>query len=188
MDGTTPEALRLLEAFVNTADLEEDTDELGTPEALAAWLVERRLLDGSDEIGEAGLTRMLSLREALRAVLLSHAGEPEDGGALGVLDAEAARAPLRMRLDGAGLVTLGPACGGVDGAVATLLAAIVHATGDGTWARLKACRKHSCRWAYYDHSRNGSRSWCTMSTCGNRTKARRYRERQRVSSPLTSAH
>src|SRR5258708_2480291 len=175
----TPEVLRTLEEFVNSTDIEEGTDAVGTPAAMAAWLVDHGLIDGATEVGPPELERLLRLREALRAVLLAHAGEADDDEANALLDAEGASAPLRVRLD-AGGVTLGPACRGVDGAVATLLASIVRAAGDGNWTRLKACRKHSCRWAYYDFSRNGSRNWCTMRTCGNRTKARRYRERQRI--------
>ena len=43
---------------------------------------------------------------------------------------------------------------------------------DGTFARLKACREHTCEWAFYDHSRNRSATWCSMEVCGNRAKAR----------------
>jgi predicted RNA-binding Zn ribbon-like protein len=48
---------------------------------------------------------------------------------------------------------------------------------DGTWKRLKACRNHGCRWAFYDYSKNRSGSWCSMQLCGNRTKTRSYRRR-----------
>jgi predicted RNA-binding Zn ribbon-like protein len=48
----------------------------------------------------------------------------------------------------------------------------------GTWDRLKACRQETCRWAFYDNTKNRSGVWCTMEVCGNRAKARSYRERQ----------
>ena len=35
----------------------------------------------------------------------------------------------------------------------------------------------NCGWLFLDTSRNGSRRWCDMSTCGNRAKARRYYRR-----------
>ena len=38
--------------------------------------------------------------------------------------------------------------------------------GDGT-----------CGWLFLDTTKNGSRKWCEMRTCGNRAKARRYYER-----------
>jgi predicted RNA-binding Zn ribbon-like protein len=61
-----------------------------------------------------------------------------------------------------------------------LSSAIVEATIAGTWERLKVCRDDECRWAFYDHSKNARGAWCTMRVCGNRAKARAYRERQRT--------
>ena len=77
---------------------------------------------------------------------------------------------------------LGPAHGGLDGALARLLAIIDNASCDGTWERLKVCAEQTCRYAFYDHSRNRSGSWCSMAVCGNRAKARSYRERRRTAS------
>jgi len=51
---------------------------------------------------------------------------------------------------------------------------------DESWNRLKACRLDDCQWAFYDQSKNRSRTWCSMKVCGNRAKARAYRERQRA--------
>jgi predicted RNA-binding Zn ribbon-like protein len=45
---------------------------------------------------------------------------------------------------------------------------------------MKACALHdSCEWAFYDWSKNRSGTWCDMAVCGNRAKARAYRERRR---------
>ena len=40
--------------------------------------------------------------------------------------------------------------------------------------RLHACASDTCRWLFLDTSKNGTRRWCDMKTCGNRAKARRY--------------
>ena len=69
---------------------------------------------------------------------------------------------------------------GVDGLLGRVLAVAYGAMIDGTWPRLKACRNHGCRWAFYDESRNRSASWCSMQLCGNRTKTRAYRRRHSV--------
>lgn len=45
----------------------------------------------------------------------------------------------------------------------------------GNLERLKQCPGHDCGWLFFDHSKNNSRRWCDMATCGNRTKARRHR-------------
>jgi predicted RNA-binding Zn ribbon-like protein len=58
--------------------------------------------------------------------------------------------------------------------------AIVEATLMGTWTHLKVCRSDTCRWAFYDHSKNGRSCWCSMRVCGSREKARTYRARQRA--------
>jgi len=44
------------------------------------------------------------------------------------------------------------------------------------WERLKLCDSDPCRWAFYDRSKNQSSRWCKMASCGNREKARRFRE------------
>ena len=47
----------------------------------------------------------------------------------------------------------------------------------GSLERVKVCDAHDCGWFFVDVSRNRSRRWCDMAGCGNRVKARRYRER-----------
>ena len=47
----------------------------------------------------------------------------------------------------------------------------------GDFARLKQCPGHGCGWLFYDRSKNNSRRWCDMAVCGNRSKAKRHRER-----------
>jgi predicted RNA-binding Zn ribbon-like protein len=85
----------------------------------------------------------------------------------------------RVAFDADGAPRLEPVASGLDRAVAELYAIIERAAVDGTWERLKVCGDHGCRWAFYDHSKNRSRSWCNMAVCGNRAKAREYRRRQR---------
>ena len=46
---------------------------------------------------------------------------------------------------------------------------------------LRVCASESCAWLFLDTSRNGSRRWCSMRTCGNRAKARRHHARVRAS-------
>ncbi len=46
--------------------------------------------------------------------------------------------------------------------------------------RIHECAGPDCSWLFVDKSKNGSRRWCDMKTCGNRAKARRHRTRQVV--------
>lgn len=45
---------------------------------------------------------------------------------------------------------------------------------------VRFCEAPDCEWLFLDHSRNRSRRWCDMTTCGNRQKARRHYERLRA--------
>jgi predicted RNA-binding Zn ribbon-like protein len=174
-----PGQLEIVRSFVNSVDLEDETEELGSPGELATWLAAHDLAGGETRATRADVDRAIGLREALRAVLLSHNGGPgAPAEAVSTLDKAARRARVQLRFrEGAG-TALEPDAGGVDGALGRLLA-IVHASiADGTWSRLKACREGSCAWAFYDHTKNRSGRWCTMEVCGNRAKAQTYRRRR----------
>jgi predicted RNA-binding Zn ribbon-like protein len=170
-----PGDLALVERFVNTADLEKQTDAIAEPGALARWAREERVARATFTRDDTA--RVLAFREALRALLLSHHGEPADRDAVAVLRDEGARVPLMLEFDPEGSSSLAPAGSGADALLGRMLAAIARAEADGTWARMKACPADDCRWAFYDHSRNRSRTWCSMAACGNRAKARSYRAR-----------
>jgi predicted RNA-binding Zn ribbon-like protein len=43
--------------------------------------------------------------------------------------------------------------------------------------RVKDCGDPTCRWLFLDTSKNHTRRWCDMKTCGNRMKARRHQAR-----------
>ncbi len=45
--------------------------------------------------------------------------------------------------------------------------------------RVRECDGASCTWLFLDRSRNRSRRWCSMESCGNRAKARRHYRRRR---------
>jgi predicted RNA-binding Zn ribbon-like protein len=45
-------------------------------------------------------------------------------------------------------------------------------------AHVRECGSETCRWLFLDRSRNHSRRWCDMKTCGNRRKASRFHARQ----------
>jgi predicted RNA-binding Zn ribbon-like protein len=47
---------------------------------------------------------------------------------------------------------------------------------------LRECQSPDCSWLFVDRSRTKRRRWCSMQTCGNRAKARRFHERRRRSS------
>ena len=49
-------------------------------------------------------------------------------------------------------------------------------------ARVHHCSNDQCQWIFLDTSRNMSRRWCQMESCGNNAKARTHYQRHRVES------
>ena len=172
---TAPPELEVLQRFVNTFDVETGADELDSPATLRRFLADAGLPAG--RLTAEDLERARRVREALRSLMGINNGQPLDPGAPEVLAAAGRAATLHVEVDGEGRARLSPAGGGLDAALAVLLAAVARAQEDGSWKRMKACAAHTCQWAFYDHSRNRSRTWCDMAVCGNRAKARSYRAR-----------
>jgi predicted RNA-binding Zn ribbon-like protein len=174
-----PDRLELVERFVNSLHMHEnreDEEHFTSPDALRAWLAERDLISADEEVSEGDLRRALDVREGLRALALANNGEELDQAAVESLDRAASRAGLRVQAF-SGAPRLAPDAGGVDGALATLLAAVATSVADGSWERFKACPRDCCQWAFYDNSKNRSAKWCDMASCGNVEKARRHRKR-----------
>ncbi|MER6172421.1 CGNR zinc finger domain-containing protein [Streptosporangium sp. NPDC001681] len=166
--------------FVNTYDVESDTDSIPTPAALAAWLGGRGLIRPGEVADETDLATAVGLREGLRAALRHDHDRPggADGHGAGLPRAFAAL-PLRVTLTADGPV-LEPVVTGVLGGLAEIAAAVMGTHAGGMWSRLKVCAESTCQWAFVDSSKNRSRSWCSMRVCGNRTKTRAYRARRQT--------
>jgi len=156
LPNPAPEPLRQVQLFVNTIDREHGREWIG------GWLDEHGLTTAAE-------ASAVELREALRMLLYVN----NVGG-----DAPEAVALVGERARSSVLVELGP--GGVvltgKDALGEVTAIALTAMLDGTWPRLKVCRK--CEWSFYDNSKNRSGSWCSMQLCGNRLKTRAYRKRK----------
>ncbi|HWM06740.1 MAG TPA: CGNR zinc finger domain-containing protein [Actinophytocola sp.] len=152
---TTDVDVDLVLDFLNTIDVEDGTDVLGDLVGWHAWL-------SAHGLTAAEVTPVRDARTAMRAAV----GEP--GSAAPGLSAQ-----VTVSLD-TGTPRL--VAGDVVGAV---LAAASRLVVLGEWDRIKICPADDCRWAFFDRSRNHSRTWCSMRVCGNREKARAWRERAR---------
>lgn len=179
-----------MQAFANTFwDLDRGgADAWGDAGEYAGWLRARGFAGGPGlVVSEPDRARAIELREALRALALRHhdASGPAPAGApaLAVLDAAAARAPVRVALAGGGPPVHVPVGDGPDDALALVVAVVAEAMAEGTWSRMKACPGPHCGWVFYDGSKNRSRQWCSMQICGNRVKGREFRARRRTGRP-----
>ncbi|MFI0354138.1 CGNR zinc finger domain-containing protein [Actinomadura sp. 9N407] len=173
----SPSAL-LLRDFVNTLDVECATDAIDTPPRLAEWLAARSLVPRRTAAEKVDVTTAAALREGLRAAMLGHHG-PDASAMPAELEGALERLPLRLALI-EGRPSLVPHGTGAAAGLARVAAAVMESVADGTWTRLKVCQESTCLWAFLDTSKNRSRSWCSMSVCGNRTKTRTYRARRRT--------
>jgi predicted RNA-binding Zn ribbon-like protein len=67
-----------------------------------------------------------------------------------------------------------------DEALESVLWPIIHSAGElllsDELGHVKECP--GCGWLFLDTSKNQSRRWCSMNTCGARDKMRRYHKRQ----------
>jgi predicted RNA-binding Zn ribbon-like protein len=138
-----------------------EPDRLADAAAAPAWLQE---VDRSGEVGPAELGLARDVRAALRGSLGDPAAALPEVPVVVVLDDEG------PRLTGKG----GPLMQVVGESLGEALA--LRATGE--WSRLKTCARDSCRWVFFDHSRNRSGRWCSMRVCGNREKTAAYRARK----------
>jgi predicted RNA-binding Zn ribbon-like protein len=176
---TADGAIGLVQAFVNTVDLQDGPEELSDPNTLRSWLVARRLIEAEAEPEETDLKHAIALREAIRGLIGGNTGGRIYPVDLATLNEAAVRSRLRPRFGTDGRARLEPDATGVVGALGRIVAAVYSAMADPDWRRLKLCGSSTCRWAFYDRSKNHSSRWCTMASCGNREKARRFRTTHR---------
>jgi predicted RNA-binding Zn ribbon-like protein len=183
--GQAPGALAIVQAFVNTLDIEQGTEELDSPAALDRWLAAAGLhgagTRGPAAAGPVDLRRAIELREALRGVLRSHVSRAQPADPARSLGRIAADLAARFDVGADGQIRLAPAGTGMSAALAGILLIAAEAGTDGTWRRLKACSADDCHWAFYDRSPTRNGSWCSMQLCGSRAKSRAYRERSAAS-------
>jgi len=175
-----PGQLVIIQGFINTLDIEAGVDDIGTEKLLKDWLVRHGLLRAAETVSSPDLQTALSLRKALRSLLLANNGESVRPAWLTQLNHLLSQFPLAVSCDQNGTPSLIPVGHGMTGAFGLLLSQVVSAVNDGTWSRLKACRESNCQWVFYDGSKNHSGRWCSMSVCGSREKARAFRRRRAV--------
>jgi predicted RNA-binding Zn ribbon-like protein len=172
-EAAVPSAVRMVRDFINTFEPQVGTDQLTRPDQLRDWFVARRLMPGDTHLRPADLDLAVTIREGLRSVLLDHAGHSPDPAAFERLDDALAHVPVRLSFTDGGYQLVSTRDTPLHHALARLADAIRQSREDHTWTRLKVCARDSCRWAFYDASRNQVRRWCSMAGCGNHIKMQR---------------
>jgi predicted RNA-binding Zn ribbon-like protein len=185
---------RLCLDFVNTVDTHDTyiDDKLLAYDHLVWWALRIGLLDEdgarplfaaaeADPAAAAGvLAQAVELRESLyRLFAAARADQAAARADVAVLNAALARTLGHLRVvPGEGGFGWGWAPG--EALERVLWPVVWDAAGllvDGELRRVGRCSGDDCDWLYLDTSRNHSRRWCDMQTCGNRAKARRHYHR-----------
>lgn len=184
-------------AFTRTTGWEardREGDDLGSYGGLVDWAQDEGLVDGetaaalrscAEERPEKAarvLEDATRLRAALYGTLTAVAREEEPPvGSLDQLNAVLRSAASHLRLSGEvrsyGWTFEASAREHLEWPVWRVARSAAELLTAEEVERLKLCDAHDCGWLFIDASRNRSRRWCDMADCGNRAKARRFRER-----------
>lgn len=153
---------------------DREVDHLSDAEAILAWARDSALVKSDFDLPRAMRTALMSDIHRLRGAI-DHAGAAAASG----------RVPPRLALEVIHeLAARSFAAAALTGCPARIDFAREHLiVGPPAWAaiellrgneldRLKQCPADDCRWLFIDRTKNGSRRWCEMATCGNRAKAR----------------
>jgi predicted RNA-binding Zn ribbon-like protein len=152
---------------------------LATPEDLGRWLLSAGIASDRPVVTADDLSAARALREAIY-VLAGRRGGSGVRAARDVLNALAANPAAVPQLSIAGSMTL---TGPTSALLATLAREAVQLFGSDAVKRIRQCESPSCTLYFLDTSRRGDRRWCSMLACGNRAKARGFRERKGKARP-----
>ena len=155
-----------------------ETDAIDTPEKFREWLVGLDLLDAGEPVTEDDVRFARRFRAATRSLCSTHSGFELDPRTQAILDQLNAEAPLQVTVSADRQLRLTPGGTGVMRALSSILALEYAAETAGEWDRFKTCK--ACGWAFFDESKNGSKVWCDMGSCGTRSKMKAYRERKKA--------
>ena len=140
------------------------------PADLARWFREAGLADGLVAVTGRDLTGARDLREALYGLFT------DPGADLDLVNRWAVRPVVGSRLERvAGKLTLRPPAADVEGLLVLLARDGANLLSGPFAHRIRECARDDCWLLFVDESRAGARRWCSMDTCGARSKMARYR-------------
>jgi predicted RNA-binding Zn ribbon-like protein len=184
-----PDELANLYDFANSLDVRHFThhgvqhvqsDELKGPRELSAWMSQRGLLWSGARITPAMFDTALQLRSSVRTYLeIDPVERRKAGDAVRSLNKAMRLFPQVAEARNDGVMVLRAARDDALAGLSVVVAELYDGSVRGTLDRLKMCAAEECRRVFFDRSKPATRRWCMSTLCGNRTKTRTYRERQR---------
>src|SRR5260370_39776961 len=122
---TATGAVGLVQAYVNTVDVQDGPEELSDPNTLGAWLVAHDLMESGQTVTEADLKHSIAVREAIRGVIGANSGGRVYPLDIATLNEAAAASRLRARFGAGGKARLEPGASGGRRAIGRLEAALL---------------------------------------------------------------
>ena len=184
-------------AFINTQEVQRGRviEHLPTIEIALRWLRGHQLLHqealeagllssaAAPSTGDRALVRIHRVRAAMRELAdatVEH--RPPEGRHLDRINRSLRTPYSYILVPAADGVSMDHRHEGdpVEGAMARLVESLAREVSQGHPDRIRVCANEECRWVFHDTSRSGRRKWCDMSTCGNRAKVARHREKRRA--------
>lgn len=180
LDGTRTSPTERLQTYPDLVAWGRQADVLSDDEARRlAQLAARHPRDAARVLAKA-----VAIRERLYRIFSSVIDEsptpPEDLASL-----NAALSPVldRLRIGarrGGFRWAWEPAGDALDRMLWPVLRSAADLLVSGELRGVRRCAGETCNWLFLDTSRNHSRRWCDMRSCGNRAKARRYHARKKA--------
>jgi len=174
-------------------------DFLASGSGLLSWMTQAKLLQASDadrirnetdaDELDAVATEVRALRDWFRRFVTTRMGRPlwpDDLAAAGRLNAlletddtftalvpsiDSDGPPIRLRTF--------RRCQTARSLILVVAESLARFLCEESFVSVKPCEGPGCRFVFADHTRAGTRRWCSMSMCGNRAKQAAHRNRSR---------
>ena len=180
----------------NRTDPERRAEHLNGYDDLVIWAEQSGTLSPADaerlrtiagrrpQLAARTFTRAIALREAIYDVGSAQAaGRSIPAGSLDAISREAAIAATHRRFGYQPRTGFGWEWEAAEDALDRPIWPIAPSATDLLTSPriefLRECALETCGWLFLDTSRNRTRRWCDMRTCGNRAKVRRFYQRAR---------
>lgn len=178
--------------FVNTIDdrfAEVSEDYIPTPERYLEWSRYAGLILATEHVDTvrtpadrvALMADIAAFRSALYEIFVARTIEkPITSAAVRLLDVWLHRAWSNLSLQDDGVLGWNPDAFDVWLPLKRIALSALELLQEPERHRVKACAAgDKCGWLFFDTSKNGSRRWCAMETCGTAHKMARYREKSK---------
>jgi len=155
-------------------------EQLHSPSDLDNWLATTLHCDQRTKAKPQDLVQAIELREAIFLTIRANTlGERPSAQHVDMINSVADRMPLTPVLRKYSTTRRWQRPMRPEAALATIARDAIDLLTGPTASRVRECANSNCELVFVDSSPPGVRRWCAMKRCGNRSKTKAYRARQR---------